>query len=98
MSSSVAYAVSRHAPQSLRDPWQRVNHAGRSVTLLEGPAEVIGLALGSSVAGVAPVVAALGAGALGALDDLVGDPSSKGLRGHLRAAREGRITTGLVKV
>ena len=98
VSSSVAYAVSRHAPQSLRDPWQRVNHAGRSVTLLEGPAEVIGLALGSSVAGVAPVVAALGAGALGALDDLVGDPSSKGLRGHLRAAREGRITTGLVKV
>lgn len=54
---------------------------GRPVTLLEGPAEVIGLAMGASVAGVAPVVAALGAGALGALDDLVGDPSSKGLRG-----------------
>ena len=36
----------------------------------------------------------LGAGAFGALDDLAGDDSSKGLRGHLGAAARGGVTTG----
>jgi UDP-N-acetylmuramyl pentapeptide phosphotransferase/UDP-N-acetylglucosamine-1-phosphate transferase len=40
----------------------------------------------------------LGAGLFGALDDLAGDSSSKGLRGHLAAARRGQVTTGLIKV
>ncbi|HQH07937.1 MAG TPA: hypothetical protein PK428_09010, partial [Phycicoccus sp.] len=62
VSSSVAYAVSRHAPQSLRDPWQRVNHAGRSVTLLEGPAEVIGLALERPSPGLRPSLLPWGRG------------------------------------
>jgi hypothetical protein len=44
------------------------------------------------------VVAGLGAAALGALDDLGGDSSRKGLRGHLSAARRGELTTGAVKV
>ena len=78
--------------------WVRTNHAGDPVTLLEGPAYVAGAALGAAAAGPAGVVAALGAGAFGALDDLAGDAGSKGLRGHLGAAREGRVTTGLVKV
>jgi hypothetical protein len=43
-------------------------------------------------------VAALGAGAFGALDDLAGDGSSKGLRGHLGAAARGELTTGAVKI
>ena len=44
------------------------------------------------------VVAVLGSGAFGALDDLAGDGSSKGLKGHLGAAARGEVTTGLVKV
>jgi UDP-N-acetylmuramyl pentapeptide phosphotransferase/UDP-N-acetylglucosamine-1-phosphate transferase len=78
--------------------WQRRNHAGDPVTLLEGPAYVAGAALGAATSGPAGVVATLGCGAFGALDDLAGDASSKGLRGHLRAAARGRVTTGAVKV
>lgn len=78
--------------------WQRRNHAGEPVTLLEGPAYVTGAALGAATGGPAGVVAALGSGAFGALDDLAGDGASKGLRGHLGAAARGRVTTGLVKI
>lgn len=78
--------------------WQRTNHAGDPVTLLEGPAYVVGAALGAAVSGLPGVVAGLGSGAFGALDDLAGDGSSKGLKGHLAAAARGRITTGLIKV
>ena len=68
------------------------------MTLLEGPAYVVGAAVGAATAGPAGVVAALGSGAFGALDDLAGDGSSKGLKGHLGAAVRGDVTTGLVKV
>ena len=78
--------------------WQRTNHAGDPVTLLEGPAYVAGAALGAAAGGPAGVVATLGSGAFGALDDLAGDGASKGLRGHLGAAARGRVTTGLVKI
>ena len=78
--------------------WQRTNHAGEPVTLLEGPAYVAGATVGAAVGGSAGVVAALGSGAFGALDDLAGDGASKGLRGHLGAAARGRVTTGLVKI
>ena len=84
---------------SVRSPrWTRTNHAGDPVTLLEGPAYVAGAVLGSVPAGPAGVVAALGSGAFGALDDLAGDGSAKGLRGHLGAAAQGRVTTGAVKI
>ncbi len=78
--------------------WERTNHAGDPVTLLEGPAWVVGGALGAVAGGPAGVVAAAGSGAFGALDDLAGDGSSKGLRGHLGAAARGEVTTGAVKV
>jgi UDP-N-acetylmuramyl pentapeptide phosphotransferase/UDP-N-acetylglucosamine-1-phosphate transferase len=87
--------------------WSRTNHAGRSVTLLEGPAYVAGSVVGVVVTAANPyadplalpaVVAVVCAGALGALDDLAGDSCSKGLRGHVSALREGRLTTGVVKI
>lgn len=78
--------------------WTRTNHAGAPVTLLEGPAWAAGAALGAGLGGPAGAVAVLGAGALGALDDLAGDASAKGLRGHLGALARGEVTTGAVKV
>lgn len=81
--------------------WARTNHAGRPVTLLEGPAVVAGVTLGALCggrAGVPGAVAAAAAGALGAVDDLGPDTADKGLGGHLRALRTGRVTTGAVKV
>jgi UDP-N-acetylmuramyl pentapeptide phosphotransferase/UDP-N-acetylglucosamine-1-phosphate transferase len=43
-------------------------------------------------------VVAVAAGALGALDDLAGGASDKGLRGHLGALVRGEVTTGAVKI
>ena len=81
------------------DRWTRTNHAGQAVTLLEGPEYVLGAVAGSSLArSRAGLLATAAAGALGALDDLAGDASSKGLRGHLMALRRGQVTTGAVKV
>lgn len=37
-------------------------------------------------------------GFLGLVDDLLGDADDRGLRGHLRAAVRGRVTTGFVKL
>jgi hypothetical protein len=73
---------------------------GRPLTLFEGPAYAVGaVAAAITGGGGAPAaVAGLGAGAFGALDDLFGSGSSKGLRGHLAAARRGEVTTGTVKI
>jgi UDP-N-acetylmuramyl pentapeptide phosphotransferase/UDP-N-acetylglucosamine-1-phosphate transferase len=81
-------------------PWERTNHAGRTVTLLEGPAYAAG-ALGAAAllgAGPGPVLAATAAAGLGALDDHRGDAGRKGLYGHLSALARGEVTTGAVKV
>lgn len=91
-----AYRVLTATAGSAR--WERTNHAGGPVTLLEGPAYVAGAAVGAVAAGPAGVVAVLGSGAFGALDDLAGDGASKGLKGHLGAAARGEVTTGFVKV
>jgi UDP-N-acetylmuramyl pentapeptide phosphotransferase/UDP-N-acetylglucosamine-1-phosphate transferase len=37
-------------------------------------------------------------GALGFLDDVLGDNAEKGLKGHVRAALHGRVTTGFIKL
>lgn len=43
------------------------------------------------------LVAVVGFGVLGLLDDLKGDRQIKGLRGHFSAAAKGKITTGFLK-
>lgn len=92
--------LGRRLPEAARAPWGRRNHAGEPVTLLEGPVVVLAAAtattLGSRDPGTALVV--LAPGLLGGLDDLVGDSTTKGLRGHLGALARGRVTTGALKI
>ncbi|WP_337063265.1 hypothetical protein [Kineococcus sp. G2] len=87
--------------------WDRRNHRGDVVTLLEGPAAALAAGAGAAVAAApwnrAGTVAALAAAVFGAVDDLGerrGDRESgaRGLRGHLAALRRGRLTTGALKV
>lgn len=85
--------------------WNRVNHRGEPVTLLEGPAyaaaasaavlAVPGLSGRMRAAGV---FAAAGAGAFGVYDDLCGNADRRGIKGHLTALTQGEITTGGVKI
>ena len=95
-----ALRVLRSAPPGGEALWQRTNHAGEPVTLVEGPAYVAGAVTGVALcgAGPGPVLATIASGTLGALDDLAGDSTSKGLRGHLGALGRGEVTTGAVKV
>jgi hypothetical protein len=94
-------ALRHRLPGATRDRWNRVNHAGATVTLLEGPVYAVAAALGGVAAGASAlpdVTVSLGAGAFGALDDLAGDSTIKGLRGHLGALARGEVTTGAVKI
>jgi UDP-N-acetylmuramyl pentapeptide phosphotransferase/UDP-N-acetylglucosamine-1-phosphate transferase len=94
-----------------RDPLvgelNRVNFRGRTVTLAGGPAlaagATIGAAFGARGAAVtaAAITAGAASGAVGLYDDLVGqrpEQKAKGFAGHLGALREGRVTSGLVKI
>lgn len=88
-------------------PWRRMNYAGRPVTLLGGPALAVS-ATATAVLGAAPGTRAAAAvaggvsGLVGGYDDLAGarpeQARDKGLAGHLRALREGRVSAGAVKV
>ncbi len=96
--AAAAYRARTALSDRRQAPWRRTNHAGTQVTLLEGPAYVVGAAAGAALAGPGPALATVAAGAFGALDDLAGDSSSKGLRGHVGALASGRVTTGAVKI
>ena len=86
---------------------RRPNFLGRRIPFVAGLAFVLGgeffygseaLLQGwrTSLASVYFLVT-LGFGGLGLLDDLKGDRSAGGFRGHFQALRSGRVTTGAVK-
>lgn len=87
---------------------ERTNYRGRTVTLAAGPAlaasaaAVSALGAPSAAAAGAALVAGLGSGTVGLYDDVVGSRpdqlAAKGFSGHLRALRQGRVTSGLVKI
>jgi UDP-GlcNAc:undecaprenyl-phosphate/decaprenyl-phosphate GlcNAc-1-phosphate transferase len=100
----LSYSVLRARPPGGTDKWTRTNHRGEPVTLLEGPAVAIGGVAGALAAGgsgrdrLAMAIAGAGAAAFGGYDDLAGNGSNKGFRGHLGALRNGELTTGAVKL
>ena len=100
----LSYAVLRARPPGGTAKWARTNHRGEQVTLLEGPAVAIGGVAGALAAGgsgrdrLAMAIAGAGAAAFGGYDDLAGNGTSKGFRGHLGALRNGELTTGAVKL
>lgn len=110
ISSAVAglagYAATRAVLKSrlrTRDEVVRTNHAGREVSLIEGPAVTAGLLAGGLLIEdprqrAATLLATAAAGGLGAVDDFLESGSSKGLRGHLSALARGELTTGAVKI
>ncbi|MCY1137957.1 hypothetical protein OWR29_08100 [Actinoplanes sp. Pm04-4] len=87
---------------------ERTNFHGRTVTLAGGPALALGattaaaLGAGSGRLAAAAVTAGAVSGAVGLYDDIVGNrpeqKAAKGFAGHLGALREGRVTSGLVKI
>lgn len=84
--------------------WERANHRGEVVSMLEGPAWAAGAGAGLLVAPLPRrvraglLLATAGAAAFGAVDDLAESGSAKGLRGHLGELAAGRLTTGGLKV
>jgi len=90
---------------------ERINYRGRTVSLTAGPAFAVSAsvsaAAGAAVEGRsglagASLVAGLGAGSFGLYDDVVGvrpgEKAVKGFRGHVGAVRQGRVTSGMVKI
>jgi hypothetical protein len=94
------------SPPGGEERWTRTNHRGEPVSMLEGPAVAAGLVAGTIVgpgdgrARAATALATAAAGAFGVVDDLAEDTTTrtKGLRGHLGALAQGRLTTGGLKV
>jgi UDP-N-acetylmuramyl pentapeptide phosphotransferase/UDP-N-acetylglucosamine-1-phosphate transferase len=87
---------------------ERTNFHGRTVSLAGGPALAAGATIGAALGarGTRPALAALTAGAVsgavGLYDDVAGNrpeqKTAKGFAGHLGALRQGRVTSGLVKI
>ncbi|MCP2339066.1 hypothetical protein [Actinomadura rupiterrae] len=102
-------ALTRRPPgvagRSGNELWDRTNHRGEPVTLLEGPAFAAGAAAAGLLAPGVPgrvraaaLLAGAGSGVLGGYDDLAGSGASRGFKGHLAALAKGEVTTGAVKI
>jgi len=104
--TATARAFLDSTPPGGPERWTRTNHRGEPISLLEGPAVAAGLVAGTLAAGGdartrgAVALATTSAGAFGLVDDLAEDTTTrtKGLRGHLGALAEGRVTTGAMKI
>lgn len=99
--------IARRTPALSGPTWTRNNHRGMPVSLVAGPAVAV---TASAVAAAAlparmrasALLLGLGSGAVGLYDDIVGarpdQHRDKGFRGHLRALRSGRVSTGALKI
>lgn len=82
--------------------WTRTNYRRRPVSLTGGLATACGATAAAAGAGgrsgTAATLATAVAAVLGAWDDHTASAHDKGLRGHLRALAQGRLTTGGAKL
>jgi UDP-N-acetylmuramyl pentapeptide phosphotransferase/UDP-N-acetylglucosamine-1-phosphate transferase len=92
-------SVLRQRPPGGRDRWVRRNFRDRQVDLFGGPGAAAGAVAAAVSAGSASgAVVTATAASLGLYDDLFGNRHARGLHGHLRELRAGRLTTGAVKL
>ncbi len=106
LAAQAALRAVRTAPG--QDQLERTNFHGRTVSLAGGPAlaaaatATAALGAGSPRVAAAALLAGGASGAVGFYDDIVGarpdQKASKGFRGHLAALRDGKITSGMVKI
>jgi UDP-N-acetylmuramyl pentapeptide phosphotransferase/UDP-N-acetylglucosamine-1-phosphate transferase len=105
VAARAAWAALRARPPGGAERWNRTNHRAETVTLLEGPAYALGAATAVALTPGVParlkaaaVLATLGGGFFGAIDDLHESGKNKGLRGHLGELAHGRVSTGGLKI
>ena len=106
LAAQAALRAARSAPG--HDQLDRTNFHGRTVSLAGGPAlaaaatATAALGAGTGRLAVAATLAGGGSGAVGFYDDIVGarpdQKASKGFRGHVAALRDGKITSGMIKI
>ncbi|QWA21592.1 hypothetical protein [Streptomyces osmaniensis] len=98
LTRATAGALRAKAPGG-RERWERKNYARRNVELYAGPASALAVAVGAGRVSPAAGVAVAVAGICGAYDDIAGaEDARRGFRAHLRALRDGEVTSGAVKL